>query len=296
MAHLLIRSFAALSFCALLASHTRADTDPYSATVGPAYGYTAYGSAAVYHSIAGQPGTVYLPFGGTANPIDDGYAAYKMPFNFTLFNSNFHFGDPFFVSANGYVTFGTPEISPIPSNFTTGTPSFGNQPALAPLFMDLAARGMQPGGPGLYLQTKGAPGQQTLTIEWSAMQDYNNGSPSTPVSFQAVLFEGSNNIQFNYASTLFGTAGDNGKLATVGIRDVSFADPPDNVLQWGYLAGTDAGVGVGLGSSDFQINFLSGFSSVPEPASVALCLSATIGSFGVVWYRRRRQAKAMQAS
>lgn len=288
MAHLLIRSFAALSLFVVLTNQSQADTDPYTATVGPSYGYTATGAAAHFQSIAGQSGTFYMPFAGTANPIDDGYVSYKLPFSFNLFSSNFAVGNPLFVSANGLVTFGTPEISPIPSNFLTGTPSFGNQPALAPLFMDLAARGMQSGGPGLYLQTSGQPGQQRLTLEWSAMQDYNNGQESTPVSFQAVLFEGSNNIQFNYSSTLFGTAGDNGKLATVGIRDASFADPPDNVLQWGFLAGTDAGVGVGLGGSDFQINFLSGFASVPEPASVALCVAATLGSIGAVWYRRRR--------
>jgi len=295
MAHLLIRSFAALSVLVALTGQTYADTDPYTATVGPSYGYMAFGAAARFQSIAGQPGTAYIPFGGTANPIDDGYVSYKLPFNFSLFNSNMTVGNPLFISANGYITFGTPEISPIPSNFLTGTPSFGNQPALAPFFMDLAARGMQPGGPGLYLQTTGQPGQQRLTIEWSSMQDYNGGQASTPVSFQAVLFEGSNNIQFNYGSTLFGTAGDTGKLATVGIRDVSFADPPDNVLQWGYLAGTDGGVGVGLGASDFQINFLSGFSSVPEPASIALCALAALSSVGVVWYRRRQRVKMLRA-
>jgi hypothetical protein len=298
MAHLWIRSFAALPLFVILTNQTQAyqiNTDPYTATVGAAYGYMAEGSAAPFQSIAGQPGTSYMPFQGTANPNDDGYVSYKLPFSFGLFNSQLSVGNPMFISANGYITFGTPSISPIPSNFLTGAPSFGNQPALAPLFMDLIARGAQAGGPGLYLQLSGQPGQRRLTIEWSAMQDYNNGQPSNPVSFQAVLFEGSNNIQFNYGSTLFGTPGNNGMLATVGIRDVSLADPPDNVLQWGYLPTTSAGVGESLGSSNFQINFLGGFvgfSSIPEPTSLALCAFVVVGSLGVMWFRWRGKRRS----
>jgi len=289
MARIRIQSFAALSLLVVLCNHIQAD-DPYATTVGPAYGYTAQGASAQFQSIAGQPGSTYLPFGGIANPYDDGYVQYNLPFNFNLFSSKFPAGSPLFVSANGYVTFGTLSISPIPSNFLTGAPSFGNQPAFAPLFMDLTARGMQDGGPGLYAQVSGPNGQRRLTLEWSAMQDVNGGQPSNPISFQAVLFEGSNNIQFNYQSTLFGTAADNGKMAAVGIRDVSFADPPDNVLQWGYLAGTADGIGVGLGDSNFQINFF-GFSSVPEPTSIALCAMTAVGTLGAVSYRRWRQRK-----
>lgn len=265
--------------------------NPYTATVGPAYGYTAQGKRAEFYSIAGKPDTLYYPFGGgLATPEDDGYATLSLPFNFRFFNQIIPAGNPIFVSANGYLLFGTSSTTVVPTNLLTEPASFGNQQAISPFFTDLIARGQQPGGPGLYVQTTGSADNRRLTIEWSSMQHYNNGQPSNVVSFQVCLFEASDTMLFNYSTTMFGTEADGGKMATVGIRDTTFNDPPDNVLQWGYLAGTPGGSGIGLGDSNFQIEF-NHFAAIPEPTSIALSMMGSAGLAGAIWYRRRQRLR-----
>jgi hypothetical protein len=269
--------------------HAQIVGDPYTSSVGPAYGYTAQGSRAIFKSIAGKPETLYYAFGGgIGQPNDDGYASLSLPFNFQFFGSTIAVGNPLFASANGYIVFGTSSTTVVPTNLNTDPASFGNQPAISPLFSDLIARGMQMGGPGLYVQIAGAPGDQTMTIEWSSMQHFNNNQTSKPVSFQILLFEKEGQIVFNYDSTIFGSEADQGGMATVGIRDTTFDDPPTNVLQWGYhnnsLAETN---GLMLGESDFRITF-NGFAAVPEPTSVALISVGVVGMAGSYWYRRRK--------
>ncbi|MFO0813036.1 MAG: PEP-CTERM sorting domain-containing protein [Gemmatales bacterium] len=278
-------------FLAALASplYGQSVVDPYTASVGPAYGYTATGSREVFRSIAGKPETLYYPFGGgIGQPEDDGYASLSLPFNFRFFGNTITAGNPLFASANGFVVFGTSSTTVVPTNLSKDPASFGNQPAISPLFNDLVARGMQMGGPGLYVQVAGIPGEQTMTIEWSSMQHFNNNQPTSPVSFQIKLFEKNGMIVFNYESTIFGTEADQGGLAAVGIRDTTFEDPPTNVLQWGFHNGNPVdGDGLMLGGSDFRITF-GGLAAVPEPTSVALISVGLTGVAGRWWWRRRK--------
>lgn len=289
----LVRSW--LVVCAALVCidclQAQVSVDPYGATVGPAFGYTATGQRARFRSIAGKPDTLYYPFGGgLATPEDDGFVSLALPFNFRFFNQVVPAGNPIFASANGFLLFGTTSTTVVPTNLLIEPASFGNQPALSPMFADLIARGQQSGGPGLYVQTLGTEGNRQYTVEWSSMQHFNNGEQSKIVSFQVSLFEANGGILFNYDTTWFGSDADFGKLATVGIRDTTFSDPPDNVLQWGFQAGTPGGEGIGLGESDFQISF-SSFAAVPEPTSMALTAVGSLGLLGTVWYRRRMQRK-----
>jgi len=269
---------------------------PVGVTVGPQYGYTAVSAQTRFRNIAGRPNTVYIPLGGVANPEDDGYANLLLPFDFTFFGHTYTAGSQLYLNANGYVLFGTASISPVASNLRTEGGSFGNQPAIAPLFMDLVARGMQEGGPGVYAQTVGDPGSRKLTVEWSSVQDFNNGEPSGVVTFQTVLHEGPNGqIDFNYDTTKFGTAADNGAQATIGIRDSSLSDPPDNFLQWGFKPGSAEGEGYGLSDGGFSIFFNGNFSSVPEPTSLALCGVGALGVVVATWRQRRLKKKAQLA-
>lgn len=218
--------------------------DPFTAIVGPTFGYTMTGNREIFRSIAGKPQTLYFPFGGgLANPEDDGYANLELPFNFKFFNNILPAGNPLFASANGFLVFGTSSTTVVPTNLLKDPASFGNQPAISPMFGDLVARGMQSGGPGLYAQLTGTPGNQKYTIEWSSMQDYNNGQPSGVVSFQVQLFESDGRMNFNYDSTLFGTQADRGGMSVTGIRDTTFSDPPTNAVQWGFMPGTAEGEG-----------------------------------------------------
>lgn len=262
--------------------------DPYTTSVGPAYGYSAQGSSALFASIAGKPDTLYYPFGGgLAQPEDDGYASFNIPFNFRFFGNIIPAGNPIYASANGFLLFGTSSATVVPTNLLTEPASFGNQPAISPLFTDLVARGMQVGGPGLYAQVSGAPGNRQLTIEWSSVQHFNGNMSTNPISFQVTLFELDGKIIFNYDTTTFGTAADQGRLATVGIRDTTFSDPPDNVLQWGYHDGTANDEGMLLGDSNFRITY--SFAAVPEPTSIALATLGGTGLVGVIWAQRRKR-------
>jgi hypothetical protein len=264
--------------------------DPYTATVGPAYGYTAQGARAVFSSIAGKPDTLYYPFGGgLAVPEDDGYATISMPFNFRFFGGTLDAGNPIFASANGFMVFGATSTTVVPVNMLNEPASFGNQPAIVPFFTDMVARGMQMGGPGLYVQVSGAVGSRKMTVEWSSMQHFNSNQNSLPVSFQVHLFEADGSMIFNYESTLFGNGADNGLQATIGIRDTTFSDPPTDVLQWGSHTpeGTFGNI---LGGDNFQIGF-SVAAAVPEPASIALVSLGATGIVTSVWYRRRKDAK-----
>jgi hypothetical protein len=269
--------------------------NPYTSQIISPYGYVAQGSSVPFTSIAGRPDTLYYAFGGgLAVPEDDGYANLSLPFQFRFFNSVLPAGNPIFASANGFLVFGTSSTTVVPVNLMTEPASFGNQPAIVPLFDDLVARGMQMGGPGLYVQVTGSPGSQKMTFEWSAMQHYNNGNPTDLVSFQVTLHESDGTIVFNYDNTVFGNTSDMGQLATVGIRDTTFSNPPDNVVQWGFSPGSKNGEGIMLGSSHFQISFT--MSAVPEPASLAMISLAGVSMAGVMWYRRRKvQRTAVRA-
>lgn len=290
MRHLV--ALALLTVCVSEATAQSPAVDPYTATVGPAYGYTAQGGRTVFSSIAGKPDTLYYPFGGgLAVPEDDGYASINMPFNFKFFGGTIGAGNPVFASANGFMVFGATSTTVVPVNLLTEPASFGNQPAIVPFFTDLVARGMQMGGPGLYVQVTGAEGNRKMTVEWSSMQHFNENQISSPVSFQVHLFEADGSMIFNYDSTIFGNGADNGKLATIGIRDTTFNDPPTDVLQWGFHNGAEASNGYLLGSENFQIGF--GFAAaVPEPTSIALVSLGATGIVGSVWYRKRKEKLA----
>jgi hypothetical protein len=286
------RSFTLLIASGVLLAFAGSALAQAGVTVGPQFGYTATSSTASYHNIAGKPNTIYIPLGGVTSPEDDGYSNILLPFDFSFFGTPYAAGSQLYLNANGYILFGTASITPTPSNLLTEGASFGNQPAIAPLFMDLVARGMQEGGPGVYAQTTGEVGSRKLTIEWSSVQDFNNGNPSDHITFQAVLYEGTGQMDFNYQSTLFGTSADNGAGATIGIRDTTFADPPDNLLQWGFKPGTPEGTGFGLEDGDMRISFNFNGSAVPEPTSIALCGLGGAGIATALYRQYRRKRKA----
>ncbi len=69
----------------------------------------------------------------------------------------------------------------------------------------------------IYYQTIGAAPNRKFVVEWQNNQHYSS-SPKG-ITFEAILFEGSNNILFQYQDVNFGQPGnDNGGSATVGIE------------------------------------------------------------------------------
>ncbi len=69
----------------------------------------------------------------------------------------------------------------------------------------------------IYYETLGAAPNRAFVVQWHN-RPHIAGSPSG-ITFQAILFEGSNNILFQYADVDFDLPGyDNGESATVGIN------------------------------------------------------------------------------
>ncbi|MEW5801617.1 MAG: Ig-like domain-containing protein [bacterium] len=112
------------------------------------------------------------------------------------------------VSSNGYLTFGGYGTE----HSNSGIPSV-NQPdnLIAPFWDDLS-----PSGGKIYFETRGAAPNRRFIVEW-----YNvcfNGDTSTRVTFEAILYEGSNQIEFQYLN-VEANSGARGSGATIGIEN-----------------------------------------------------------------------------
>lgn len=130
-------------------------------------------------------------FEGAANAVtplsDDGGVLEPIGFTFTFFGNSY---TDVYVGMNGYLEFGTfygdwsPD--PIPS---TNTPNN----IIAPFWRDL----YPPGAGNVTFETKGTAPNRTFVVAWNGVPYCCSSNP--PFStFEAVLFEGSNNIEFRY--------------------------------------------------------------------------------------------------
>lgn len=214
---------AVLAACASVAT--------WAATKGPdAGGYTASDTAFFsFIDVSGSGGGA-----GVLAGTDDGLAALTMPFAFKFYGTSY---TSVCVSSNGALYF-VPSASACSglSDFANTDLSAeaipGNLPALLPLWSDLTFE--VAGGGGVFYQAIGAPGARRFIVQWS--NAYPQGSPN-PVTFEAILSEGTNNILFQYKTVKLGDGNRarNGAQATVGIRN---AGAPTNLQQiaWSFNA------------------------------------------------------------
>jgi hypothetical protein len=214
----------ALSACAATAMLS-------AATKGPdAGGYTA--SDATVYSLVDIAGT-----GGGASVlagIDDGVVPLTLPFTFQFY------GKPYTtvcVSANGAVYFVTAAsacagLADFANADLTSASTPNDLPALLPFWSDLTFQ--IPGAGSVFYQTVGAAGSRRFVLQWN--NAYPQGSPN-PVTFQAVLSEGSNRILFQYRSVGLGpaNAASSGGRATIGIRNGG-ALANNQQIEWSFDA------------------------------------------------------------
>jgi hypothetical protein len=143
-----------------------------------------------------------------------------------------------------------------------------NLPSIAVLWDDWQF--LQTGLDAVYFQTIGAPGNRQFIVQWNNANGYSS-SPSA-VTFQAALFEGSNDIQFRYLDVDAGNDRSFGGSATVGIAN-SNSDATGEFLQWS----TNSQV---VASGEAIL-----IRTVPEPTSIAF---VGIGVASVLVASRRR--------
>lgn len=214
---------------------------PYGATSGPItvtmFGQTATGpvfsvtEAAASANLA-PGGYEFMDASAAAggsnlnfSSVDDGVAAVTLPFSFSLFRDIYVAGALISVTTNGWISLqpvGTVEFQngPLPGKSPPGNSATSSEPAalIAPFFDDLL---MVPGSSSISTRVVGTAPNRRLIVQWTKMTILNDAGDNLNASltFQAVLFEGSNDIQFVY-QTMNGSRSD-GSSATVGLQDAS---------------------------------------------------------------------------
>ena len=172
---------------------------------------------------------------------DDSIARVSLPFKFVLFARAFPEGSPVDVSTNGWISL-TPTVGETAEWENGRLPghrvprpdrSVGYMPAnlIAPFFHDLV---VGVADSGVYTRVLGEAPNRRLIVEWrnfSAFdddEDHPQPDYTTRLTFQAVFFEGSNDIAFLYR-TLQGPL-TQGASATIGLQN----DGRDRAIQFGF--------------------------------------------------------------
>jgi hypothetical protein len=144
-------------------------------------------------------------FGSTFN--DNVSAAIPLPFGFTFYGST---KNSIYVSSNGWIGFKNPNDLSYPDN-TTIPSGAGPDSILAVYWDDLQSTEGNNGG--VYYNTIGSQPNRKFVVQWYVL----NGSPTPDIiEFEAILYEHSNLIEFQY-NTIDAAYG-GGQSATIGIK------------------------------------------------------------------------------
>jgi uncharacterized repeat protein (TIGR01451 family) len=125
-----------------------------------------------------------------------------------------------------------------------GTSQYVNQPIMqtpgihgliAPFWDDIVTWGS---ADAIYYETQGTSPNRKFVVEWNDNQHYS--SSSSGITFEAILYEGTNNILFQYKDLDFGNVygavgGDNPPYNNGGSATVGIEDPTGNIgLQYSF--------------------------------------------------------------
>ena len=233
-------------------------TTAQARNIGPdAYGCTATDAVPYVWEDISSTGTLTLH--GTDMGSTSGQPGFSFDFYGTTY-SEVHW------SINGLVMFGGGSTDWSNENLETSDGP-GNRPAVAALWDDWDSDAY---GSGVYYETRGTPGDRRFILQWHDLDHYSS-SPSN-VTFQAILFEGTNHILCQYQDVYAGNSlYDGGQSSTVGIRNAN-GHLTGECLQWSYKQDV-----IGAGQA---IHY------TPEPATLSLL---ALGA-AVPLLRRRRRA------
>jgi len=232
----------------------------HAATIGPdAFGYTA--TDEVDFSFVDISGTGTSLLGGF-DDVTTGLVG--MGFNFDFYGTTY---SSVSWSPNGLMTF-TDDNGQFGNVDLTTTAPDGDNPSIAPLWDDWQF--FQSGTDSTYYQTLGAPGSQQFVVQWEEARGFSS-SPSG-VTFQSILYEGSNDILFQYLDVDSGDFRAAGADATVGIRDTNGHNNGE-ALQWS----NDSAVIRGNYAIRFSPNQEPPAPVIPEPGTLGLMGMGLVG-------------------
>jgi subtilisin family serine protease len=130
-----------------------------------------------------------------------------------------------YVTSNGTISV-TDNVNPGYINSTLPTNAVNS--LIAPYWDDLTPTS---GTSDVFVATIGAAPNRKFVVEWRNIRHYNVNGTAT---FQAVFFENSSDVRFNYQDTNFGSVNFNsGRSATVGIQS-----SPTSARQFGFNVAT----------------------------------------------------------
>jgi hypothetical protein len=168
--------------------------------------YTLVPSSSTYTPLSGATAVSFV----SSSTDDDISSAIPIGFSFNFAGTNY---SNVYVSTNGFVSFNASAVN-APSNSLMSS-STTVRPLIAPLWddMDLASGGAS-------YKLEGTSPNRVFTVEWNNVR-WNWQATGAVVSFQAKLYESTNNVEFLYRSDATAyNAGSTGG-ASVGLAGVS---------------------------------------------------------------------------
>ncbi len=161
--------------------------------------------------------------GTPLNLTDDGEANVTLPFAFTFYGVS---STAIRVGNNGGLLFNATSGDLGVTNGDLGTTTSNN--LIVPFWDDIDDE-----TGNVYYKTVGVAPNRRFVVEWYNRPHYKSGGGVGNVTFELILYEGTNNIKFQYQDVVFGDpdnpSWDYGGSATVGIRQSG-----SNYLQYSY--------------------------------------------------------------
>jgi hypothetical protein len=158
----------------------------------------------------------YIPINTTGTPLnltDDGEANIVLPFPFTAFGVT---STDLRIGNNGAAVLGTltGDIFTTNAALPTSSGAFANGPGIIPFWDDLDDE-----TGNVYWEVQGTAPNRMVIVEWYDRPHFP-GPGLGSVTFEIILYEGTNEIKFQYADVDFGDpAINNGASATVGLNE-----------------------------------------------------------------------------
>ena len=184
-----------------------------------------------YTSTYDATGSTYIDISSTGEVLslgNDSVAQRNFGFDFDFYGDSF---SSIFISANGYLTFGSPGV--VPENETLDGGALSGRPIIAPFWDDLNTQ-----GGAVHVERLGSvAGEYQYIIQWSGVTNATDGAGTA--SFQVVLSEATGEIRFNFQDVTFDGVGDDGAGATVGLQSATgVADEFSHNTPGGVISGS----------------------------------------------------------